>query len=71
MDSNANFIISSKPVCLSMLDKLSFVTKLSDIVSKQAAFLPKTLALWKSANVSISTAVQPYSLNKTLGLSVS
>ena len=45
MDSNANFIISSKPVCLSMLDKLSFVTKLSDIVSIQAAFLPKTLAL--------------------------
>ena len=45
MDSNASFIISSKPVCLSMLDKLSFVTKLSDIVSIQAAFLPKTLAL--------------------------
>jgi len=39
----------------------SFVTGESETVSKQAAFLPKTLAFANKANDSISTAVQPCS----------
>ena len=40
---------------------ISGETKLSEMVSRQAARLPSTFALWKRAKLSISTARQPFS----------
>ena len=60
--SSAIFIMFVNEFCLSSAVVTSLETKLSEIVNKHAACLPKTLALWNSAKLSISTALHPGSL---------
>jgi hypothetical protein len=57
--SRAIFIIVVKEDTLSSGLVSFFETKLSEIVSRQAAFLPVTLALENNAKLSISTALHP------------
>ena len=54
-DSRATFIIFSKDSCLASEESSSCVTKESEIVRRQAAFFPRSFALWNSAKLSIST----------------
>src|SRR5699024_3136722 len=58
---SATFIIAVKLVWRCSAVVASGETKLSEMVSRQAACLPRTLALWNSAKLSISTARQPFS----------
>src|SRR5699024_5226754 len=58
---SATFIMAVKLVCRCSAVVISGETKLSEIVSRQAARLPRTLALWNRAKLSISTARQPFS----------
>ena len=59
--SSAIFIILVKQFCLSSAEVTSVETKLSEIVKRQAACLPVTLALWNKAKLSISTHRHPLS----------
>ena len=55
---SAIFIISVNFFSLSSAVVISGATKLSEIVSRQAAFFPSTFALWNKAKLSISTQQQ-------------